>query len=191
LFSDDIDWALIETHFNEMLRIAVSIKVGVITASSILRRLGTKSRKNQVYFAFRELGKVIRTMFMLEYVDDIEVRKLIQGATNKSEQFNRFVKWVFFGGEGIIAENLRHEQQKLVKYSHLVANLIILHTVNDMTRVVGELESEGMTLSEAVLGGVSPYRMGHINRFGDYTVDTSRSSSRTFEDWTIEFESEQ
>jgi TnpA family transposase len=130
-------------------------------------------------------------MFMLEYVDDIEVRKLIQGATNKSEQFNRFVKWVFFGGEGIIAENLRHEQQKLVKYSHLVANLIILHTVNDMTRVVGELESEGMKLSEAVLGGVSPYRMGHINRFGDYTVDTSRSSSRTFEDWTIEFESEQ
>jgi hypothetical protein len=43
LFSDDIDWALIERHFNEMLRIAVSIKVGVITASSILRRLGVLS----------------------------------------------------------------------------------------------------------------------------------------------------
>ncbi|MBI2399176.1 MAG: transposase [Xanthomonadales bacterium] len=182
LFKDDIDWKLIETNFLEMLRVAVSIKLGVITSSSILRRLGTHSRKNPLYFAFRELGKVIRTLFMLEYVDDLEVRKMIQAATNKSEQFNRFVKWVFFGGEGIIAENIRHEQSKLVKYSHLVANLIILHNVNEMTRVIGELQQEGMTFTDEVLGGLSPYRMGHINRFGDYTVDVSRSPVKTFAD---------
>lgn len=183
LFSDDIDWALIEAQFNEMLRIAVSIKVGMITASSILRRLGTKSRSNPVYQAFRELGKVTRTMFMLDYIDDIELRKVIQAATNKSEQFNKFVKLVFFGSEGIIAENLRHEQMKMVKYSHLVANLIILYNVNEMTRVIGELQREGVEFSDAVLAKFSPYRLGHVNRFGDYTVDGSRSAGKTFEDW--------
>ncbi|MCU7934085.1 MAG: transposase [Candidatus Thiodiazotropha sp. (ex Dulcina madagascariensis)] len=47
---------LIEKHFNDMLRVAVSIKLGKISPSMILRRLGTYSRKNKLYFAFRELG---------------------------------------------------------------------------------------------------------------------------------------
>ena len=122
-FNDTIDWDLIETHFPEMLRVAVSIKLGKVTASAILRRLGTFSKKNKIYFAFRELGKVVRTLFLLDYIDDVEVRKVIHAATNKSEEFNQFVKWAFFGGEGIIQENVLHEQRKVVKYSHFVANL--------------------------------------------------------------------
>src|SRR5882757_6017097 len=68
LFTGVIDWKLIETHLPDMLRIAVSIKLGKLSASAILRRLGTYSRKNKLYFAFRELGKVIRTLFLLNYI---------------------------------------------------------------------------------------------------------------------------
>lgn len=174
LFGDSIDWKLIETHLHDMLRVTVSIKLGKITASTILRRLGTYSRKNKLYFAFRELGKVIRTMFLLRYVDDVEIRKTIQAATNKSEEFNGFVKWVFFGGEGIIAENILHEQRKIVKYNQLVANMIILHNVDQMSRILTELMREGVELTPEVLGGLSPYRTSHINRFGDYTLDLGR-----------------
>ncbi|WP_241235341.1 transposase, partial [Xanthomonas euvesicatoria] len=42
----------------------------------------------------------VRTLFLLHYIDDVEVRKTIHAATNKSEEFNGFVKWAFFGGEG-------------------------------------------------------------------------------------------
>ena len=143
-------------------------------AVHILRRLGTYSRKNKLYFAFRELGKAIRTMFLLRYVDDVEIRKAIQAATHKSEEFNGFVKWVFFGGEGIIAENILHEQRKIVKYNQLVANMIILHNVDQMSRILAELMREGVELTPEVLGGLSPYRTSHINRFGDYTLDLGR-----------------
>lgn len=85
LFSETIDWALIETHFRDMLRVVLSIKAGRISASTILRRLGTYSRKNRLYQAFCELGRVIRTGFLLRYISDQELRSLIQGATNKSE----------------------------------------------------------------------------------------------------------
>ena len=111
LFGDSIDWQLIGTHLYDMLRVAISIRLGKITASSILRRLGTYSRKNKLYFAFRELGKVMRTLFLLRYIDDVEIRRTIHAATNKSEEFNGFVKWVFFGGEGVIAENVLHERK--------------------------------------------------------------------------------
>jgi len=174
LFGDSIDWKLIETHLHDMLRVAISIKVGKITASTILRRLGTYSRKNKLYWAFRELGKAVRTLFLLRYIDDVEVRKSIHAATNKSEEFNGFVKWAFFGGEGIIAENVQHEQRKIVRYNQLVANLVILHNVEQMTRVLAELRQDGASISPEVLAGLSPYRTSHINRFGDYTLDLKR-----------------
>lgn len=67
-----------------MLRVAVSIKAGKITPlPAILRRLGTYSSKNKLYFGFIELGKVIRTMFLLSYIGDVNLRKVIHAETNK------------------------------------------------------------------------------------------------------------
>lgn len=127
LFSEAINWDLIETHLPDMLRVALSIKAGRLMASPILRKLGTASRKNKLYFAFRELGRVVRTGFLLQYLSDADLRALIQGATNKSEAFNNLIKWLTFGGAGVIAENDRDEQRKIIKYSHVVANCLIFH----------------------------------------------------------------
>ena len=102
-----------------MLRVALSIKAGTIMPSTILRRLATYSRKNKLYFAFRELGRVVRTIFLLQYISDLELRQVIQAATNKSEAFNKFVQWVCFGGQGVITENVCDEQRKFIKYNHL------------------------------------------------------------------------
>ncbi|OAI19081.1 Tn3 family transposase [Methylomonas koyamae] len=190
LFTGDIDWQMIETHLPDMLRVTVSIKLGKISASAILRRLGTYSRKNKLYFAFKELGKVIRTMFLLKYVGDIELRQLIQSETNKSEQFNGFAKKLFFGSEGEIAENLRHEQQKIVKYNHLVANLVILHNVVGMSRVLKKLQSDGVLINQEILSSLAPYRLDHINRYGDYILDFRRKVELLNKDFRIlDFES--
>lgn len=174
LFAGSIDFKLIERHLRDMLRVVISIKKGKITASTILRRLGTYSRKNKLYMAFKELGKAVRTLFLLRYIDELELRKTIQSATNKSEEFNGFIKWLFFGGEGIIAENVRHEQRKIVKYNQLVANMVILYNVEKMTRVLKDLAGEGVVISKDLLNGLSPYRNSNINRFGDYNLDLER-----------------
>ncbi|MDE1465851.1 Tn3 family transposase [Spartinivicinus poritis] len=174
LFGEAINWSLIKTHLPDMLRIALSIKSGEITPSTILRRLGTKSRKNKLYFAFRELGRAIRTRFLLKYIGDIELRRTVQTATNKSEEFNQFAQWLLFGGEGVIAENIQHEQRKIIKYNHLVANLVILHNVNNMTRVLNELKKEGFDITTELVAGLAPYRTYHLNRFGDYSLHLGR-----------------
>ena len=118
LFTAQVDWDLIDTMFPEMLRVAISIGSGRIKPSTILQRLATYSRKNKLYFAFRELGRVVRTVFLLNYVSNLELRRTIQGATNKSESFNQFVQWVAFGGGRLLAENTRDEQRKMIKYHH-------------------------------------------------------------------------
>jgi len=121
LFTKQVEWGLIETMLPEMQRVALSIGAGRIKPSTILRRLATYSRKNKVYFAFRELGRVVRTAFLLNYISDLELRRTIQAATNKSEAFNLFVQWVAFGGGRLLAENTRDEQRKMIKYHPLTA----------------------------------------------------------------------
>ena len=174
MFQGVIDWGLIDRHLKDMLRVVISIKAGKIVPSTILRRLGSASRKNKLYYAFRELGRVVRTLFLLKYINDVELRKTINAETNKSEAFNDFVQWLFFGGEGIIAENIRHEQRKVIKYNHLVANMVILHNVQQMTQILKNLENDAYALNDAVLKGLAPYRRQHINRFGEYSLELDR-----------------
>jgi TnpA family transposase len=174
LFTKRVDWDLIEAMLPEMLRVAVSIAAGKVKPSTVLRRLATYSRKNKLYFAFRELGYVVRTMFLLEYLSDIDLRRLIQSATNKSERFNQFVQWVAFGGGALASEGVRDEQRKFIKYNHLVANLLIYHNVVTMSKALERLATDGYAFDEDLVSCFSPYLTEHINRFGRYSVKRDR-----------------
>jgi TnpA family transposase len=178
LFTDkSIDWELIKTHYYDMLRVVISIQKGKVKSSTILRRLCSKSRKNKLYYAFREFGRVIRTEFLLNYIHDPEMRRTIQAATCKSEEFNEFIAWIRFGGGGVIADNLRFSQRKIIKFNHLLANILIFHTVVHQTKAVNKLRLEGMDIPGEVLSGFSPYWRDHLNRFGRFTLDMGQEST--------------
>jgi TnpA family transposase len=127
LFGDTADWRLIHRHLPDMLRVALSISQGTIRSPAILRTLGTESRKNRLYLAFRARGRVVRTIFLLRVMHEEERRQTISAATNIAEAWNGFVQWVAFGGEGVIRQNNREEQRKIIRYNHLVANLVVFH----------------------------------------------------------------
>jgi hypothetical protein len=99
----------------------------------------------------------------------------IQAATNKSESFNDFVKWLAFGGGGVIAENDRGEQRKIIKYNHLLANCLVFHNVCMMTSALHKLGAEGVPVEPDAVAALSPYIRSHISRFGQYTLDLSRT----------------
>src|SRR5713101_2077488 len=128
--------------------------------------LGTYSRKNRLYQAFRESGVAVRTRFLLQYIGNAELRSTIQAATNKSESFNDFVKWLAFGGS-VITENDRAEQRKIIKYNHLLANCLIFHNVCMMTRVLHKLRADGVPVEADTVAALSPYIRSHINSYLD------------------------
>jgi hypothetical protein len=94
----------------------------------------------------------------------------------RARSFNRFVQWLFFGGEGLIAENDRDRQRKRIKYNHLVANCLIFHNVQAQTRVLRHLAAEGHEFDEATLSRLSPYLTEHVNRFGKDTLNLDREN---------------
>lgn len=173
LFKDVIDWELIETHWKDLLRVVLSIKAGKVSSSTLLRKLSNYSRKNRLYQAFRELGRVVRTFFLLDYISDMELREQITATTNKVEAYNGFSKWLFFGGDGVIADNDPEEQEKVIKYNDLVANAVIFQNVVDQTRILRMLKEEGFPINREDVTTLSPYVTSHIKRFGDYIIDSN------------------
>jgi len=79
------------------------------------------------------------------------------------------------GGDNVIAENVRDEQRKFIKYNHLVANILAFHNIVSMTKAIDRLRAEGQEISDEVLAAVSPYQTSHINRFGQYQLHVRRA----------------
>ena len=171
LFKETVDWDLIETHWKDLMQVVLSIKTGKIAASTLLRKLGNYSRKNRLYQAFRALGTAVRTIFLLQYISDRELREQITASTNKVESYNGYAKFFFFGGEGVIADNDPLEQEKAVKYNDLVANTVIFYTVVEQTRIIRTLLREGWKITREDVAVLSPYVTSHIKRFGDYVIE--------------------
>lgn len=174
LFTSIINWELIETHWQDLMQVVLSIQSGTILPSTLLRKLSSYSRKNKLYFAFRELGRVIRTVFLLEYISDPQLRRTISTNTNKIEAYNAFLAWLFFGDRGVIGSNSADEQQKITKHLTLAASAVILHNVIELTRVLQELAVEGHEIRRGDVEMLSPYITRHVKRFGEYVLDISR-----------------
>jgi TnpA family transposase len=157
-----------------MFRVALSVKAGKCNASTVLRKLSTNSTKNKLYQAFHSLGCAVRTGFLLQYLNDAQLRATIQAATNKSESFNNFVQWLSFGGEGVLTANNREEQRKMIRYKHLMANCLIFYNVFEISRILNELMQEGYPVEVEAVAALSPYWTQHVNRFGRYDLNLNR-----------------
>jgi TnpA family transposase len=171
LFKGVVNWNLIKTHWYDMIRVVLSIKAGKVMPSTLLRKLGSYSKKNRLYQAFLELGKVVRTMFLLDYVSNVALRHEITAITNIVEMYNAFLDWVFFGKLGAITENDPIEQEKRLKYLDLVASAVILQNTVDMSLAIQTLMSQGELIPMRHLAAMSPYITRHIKRYGDYVVN--------------------
>ena len=142
-----IDWDLIEAHYADVMRVVLSVQEGKISSATLLRRLSTYSRRNNIYQAFREIGRAIRTVQLLRFLSDAQLRRRTTAETNKVESYNNFSSWCRFGNAGVIAANDPEEQEKILKFSTLMTNAVIFHTTLDMMTVIRELIAEGWQIT--------------------------------------------
>ncbi|MCK4870523.1 MAG: Tn3 family transposase [Gammaproteobacteria bacterium] len=95
-------------------------------------------------------------------------------ATCKSEEFNQFIGWIRFGGGGVVSDNMRSNQHKIIRFNHLLANMLIFHNVVYQTKAVNKLRGQGMAIPDEILAGISPYWTEHLNRFGTFQLDMQK-----------------
>lgn len=189
LFHDNVvDWDLLETHWQDLLRVAISIQEGKVLPSMLLRKLTTYSRKNRLYQAFYTLGCVARTVFLLTVISDVKLREVIHRTTNKVEQYNALEDWVRFAKGGVMYEHLFEDQEKQVKYTGLLTNCIILDNTIEISAALNALAQEGFLLSIDEVAALSPYQTRHLKRFGNYDIDFSAVPALIADDLTFTLE---
>jgi TnpA family transposase len=164
----------ISAHWDDILRLATSIKHGTVTASLMLRKLGSYPRQNGLAVALRELGRIERTLFTLEWLQSVELRRRIQVGLNKGEAKNALARAVFFNRLGEMRDRSFENQRYRASGLNLVIAAIILWNTVYLERVINELRAQGRVVNEELLQHLSPLGWEHINLTGDYTWQQSR-----------------
>jgi TnpA family transposase len=176
----EIDWELLEKHWKDLMQVIISVKLGGVSSSFILSKLNSYNNQNRLYKAFQELGKVIRTIFLLDYVSNKELRQTITATTNKIESYHTLEDWIRFGSRYLVASNDPDEMEKAVKHNDLIANCIMLQNVIDISDVCHALIQEGYTITAEDLSHMSPYITEQIKRFGEYVLDLARRPANLY-----------
>ena len=169
LIGGTINTKTITAHWDEILRLAASIKTGTVTASLMMRKLGAYPRQNGLATALRELGKLERTLFLLDWIQDPDLRRTVTAGLNKGEARNALARAVFFNRLGEIRDRSFEQQRYRASGLNLLTAAIVLWNTVYLDRAITTLNQEGNATDPELLRFLSPLGWEHINLTGDYT----------------------
>jgi len=158
----------IRSHWDAILRLATSIRQGTVTASLMLRKLGGYPRQNGLAVALRELGRIERTLFILDWLQNVELRRRVQAGLNKGEARNSLARAVFFNRLGEMRDHSFEQQRYRAGGLNLVVAAIVLWNTVYLEQAVQALKDHDRQVDENLLQHLSPLGWGHINLTGDY-----------------------
>jgi TnpA family transposase len=175
-----INLKAIRTHWNEILRLATSIKQGTVTASLMLRKLGSYPRQNGLAVALRELGRIERTLFILSWLQSVDLRRRVHAGLNKGEARNALARAVFLCRLGEIRDRSFEQQRYRASGLTLVTAAIALWNTAYIERAVQASARKGHTIDPELLKYLSPLGWEHINLTGDYQWKRNRLAQGRF-----------
>lgn len=168
-----IDWELIRTHYDEIVKYATALKRGTADAEAILSRFTRSGLMHPVFKALLELGKVRKTIFLCEYLHSEALRQEIQEGLNVVENWNSANDFIWYGKGGEIATNNREEQEIAILSLHLLQICMVYVNTLLVQKVLSEPEWLNRMQPED-FRGLNPLFYGHINPYGMLHLDMSK-----------------
>ena len=172
-----INTKLIEDNWEDILRIMASLKLGTIKPSELMRSLLRSKNPSTVARALRELGRIPKTTFMLNFVDDPNYRRRILTRLNHGESRWSLARAICHGKRGEIRKRYREGQEDQLGALGLVLNIVILWQTLYMNEAVNVLRDEG-EIDDEDISRLSPVVHGNINMLGRYSFHLAESVRR-------------
>ena len=144
----------------------------------MLRKLGGYPRQNGLAVALRELGRIERTLFTLQWLRDVELRRRVHVGLNKGEARNALARAVFFNRLGEMRDRSFENQKHRASGLNLLVAAIVLWNTVYLERAVESLRSHGYPMDEDLLQHLIPLGWDHVALTGDYTWKAHRSAQR-------------
>lgn len=175
-----INTTLILDHWDDLLHLAASISTRAVVPSTILKKLSASPKESQLARALRELGRIERSLFMIEWYSSPALRRRCQAGLNKGEAAHKLKRAVFFHERGEIRDRSFESQAFRASGLNLVVSAIVHWNTVYLDRAVAHLKQAGRTVPDMLLKHISPLSWEHINLTGIYTWDTEHQMPEGF-----------
>jgi TnpA family transposase len=159
----------IKQHWDDMLRIAGSLKLGTVQASELVRSLLKSERPSTLAQAIIDLGRINKTIYLLNYIDDEDYRRRILTQLNRGEGRHRVARTICHAKRGEIRKAYREGQEDQLNALGLVTNAVVLWNTLYMQAALEHLRSEGMESQPEDRARLSPLQHRHLNVLGRYS----------------------
>lgn len=167
------DLSKAENQWDEMMRTAGSLKLGTIHASELIRSLLKSSRPSGLAQAIMAVGRVNKTLYLLNYIDDEDYRRRILTQLNRGESRHAVARAICYGQRGEIRKRYREGQEDQLGALGLVTNAVVLWNTLYMQEALSWMRSNGEETRDEDIARLSPLMHGHINMLGHYTFTLS------------------
>lgn len=166
---------LIENSWDDMLRVAGSLKLGKVSALEIMRVLQKSGKPSTLGKAIGELGRVVKTLYLLKYIDDEDYRRRILIQLNRGEGRHSLARAICHGNKGEIRQRYREGQEDQLNALGLVTNAVILWNTFYIDRALKHLRAQGLEIDPDDIARLSPLGHIHINMLGRYYFELAEA----------------
>ena len=173
-----IQQRLIRQNWEDLLRIAGSLKMGTVSASALMRTLQFGSRLSTLGRATGELGRSAKTLYLLAYLDDETYRRRILIQLNRGEGRHKLARALFHGQRGELRQRYREGQEDQLGALGSVLNMVVLWNTRYMNAALKRLQANGVELRTEEVARLSPLSFEHINFLGRYHFNLDERVAR-------------
>ena len=153
--------------------VLASIAVGKADPSLIAEYLRSRP-KHPATKGFSELGKVLRTIYMMRYGMDMNLRRIVQRYTARRETWNQFGRNIFHGFGGLVREKDPESQEEIFWFLTVVQNAIALWNALALDQAIPKARRDGILIQDENLKHILPTMIEHINFVGRFDIDINR-----------------
>ena len=158
----------IERNWDDLLRVAGSLKMGTVSASELIRGLQGGGRPSTLGRAIGELGRVAKTLYLLNYLDDEAYRRRILTQLNRGESRHGVARAIFHGQRGELRQRYREGQEDQLGALGLVVNAVVLWNTRYLDAALAQVRASGVVVKPEDVERLSPLLLDHVNVLGRY-----------------------
>ena len=165
---------LIASNWPDVLRSAATMAAGTIPPSQLLRKFASYPRQHDLAAALREIGRIERTLFIIDWVLDPDMRRRAQIGLNKGESHHALKNALRIGRQGEIRDRSSEGQHYRMAGLNLLAAIVIYWNTVRLGEAVRQRKRAGLPVEPDLLARISPLGWGHILLTGEYRWPTKR-----------------
>lgn len=171
LLTKTADLDIIEEQWEEMIRVAISLKKRTAPANVIVQRLTNRFPADRLSKAFTNLGRILKTQYILRYLTDLSLRQTVQLQLNKGEYRHKLPRRIFFADQGEFTTGDYEEIMNKASCLSLVSNAILYWNTIKINDIVESLREQGQVIEDETLSHISLLPFRHVIPNGTYFID--------------------